>query len=691
MHKAGTGQAMSSSLLLRRGIAVTLFGMARVAWADGEVLAADFRDADDLWFGLATAPAHAEDQLNDSWVQFARRGQVRAWTNTPRAAERLRFWTNPEADIKLAADTGIGVYRLGVDWGRLVPECELDRAEPCGVQDWAVLDEYERTLQLVRKHKMKVMLSLFHHSFPSWGQTFGRDETNEGAAMGELFQHRNSAGHFVAFATDVVRRLAPLVDYWVTINEPVVFNMLTHCMGIWPPGPRVVNPMARLNCMTNPHTGSLLAQAHMIDGHRQIYSFIRRHEREAGLPFAPVGVAHLVMDSRPLSAGLDSGSTLFIDLYAKYLFIDLVKDAIDFCGINYYGLEVVTGIGPGLAPKEVEYSGSGRGISPAGLVNMLQSYQDRYAHDPNARFMNPGGYGFVITENGIADSEDILRPAYLVEHIMAVHAARARGIRVRGYTFWTAADNWEWADGYCPKFGLAAVNRSDPRMPRVPRPSYHLFSRIVQTRTVTQADRDWAWRRVVSASSSGRTKEVCRTRDAVGSLDTPDRWPVLGGSRLPDGRTVDWRFNISDVKPAGQKKEDAAIATDFILSSMALSKSTGIDPAAAFVSALAAYGAKSLRPPPPPAPPGGAASSDLFGMFTKGFIHALHGAQAAHSGGAAGTAGGGTPAGLRQEPLAAAGGGRGGGALAAVGAAAAGVAALLALARRRIRLAAALL
>jgi len=670
------------------GIATAALG----ATSEAVPLAADFRGDDDLWFGLATAPAHAEDQLNDTWVQFARRGNVKAWKNTPRAEERLRFWTDPEADIKLASDTGVGVYRLGVDWGRLVPGCTPDRVAPCGVQDWDVLDAYERTLKLVRKHKMKVMLSLFHHSFPAWGQTFGRDETNEGAAAGEMFQHKRSPDHFVAFAADVVRRLSPLVDYWVTFNEPVVHSMLTHCMGLWPPGPRVLNPMARLNCMTNPQTGSLLAQTHMALAHRRVYDLIRKHEAEAGLAFAPVGVAHLVMDSRPLSVGLDTGSTLFIDLYSKYLFIDMVKDAIDFCGVNYYGLEVVTGIGPGLTPKEVEYSGSGRGISPAGLVNMLQTFQDRYGNDPNARFMHPDGYGFVITENGIADSEDILRPAYMVEHLLAVQAARARGIRVRGYTFWTAADNWEWADGYCPKFGLVAVNRSDPAMPRIPRPSYHLFSRIVKTRTVTQADRDWAWGRVVSASRSGRQKEVCRSIDAVGSLDEPDLWPVLGGTTLPDGRVVDWRFNASHVRPPSSKKEDSAVATDFIISSMALSKSTGIDPTAAIVSALAAYGALSLQPPPPP---GGAGGADLFGMFTKGFFHALKGVQAgskpADGDAAAPKAAAGLDSplaamramGLRLRPEPEVAHGRGWDALGAVGGAAACAATLALVVRRR--------
>jgi hypothetical protein len=48
---------------------------------------------------------------------------------------------------------------------------------------------------------------------------------------------------------------------------------------------------------------------------------------------------------------------------------------------------------------------------------------------------------------------------------------------VIGYLFWTISDNWEWADGYGPKFGLVAVDRAN-RLARIPRPSYHLFSKV---------------------------------------------------------------------------------------------------------------------------------------------------------------------------------------------------------------------
>jgi beta-glucosidase/6-phospho-beta-glucosidase/beta-galactosidase len=48
---------------------------------------------------------------------------------------------------------------------------------------------------------------------------------------------------------------------------------------------------------------------------------------------------------------------------------------------------------------------------------------------------------------------------------------------VLGYLFWTTSDNWEWADGYGPKFGLVSVDRAN-NLARKPRPSYYLFSKV---------------------------------------------------------------------------------------------------------------------------------------------------------------------------------------------------------------------
>jgi beta-glucosidase/6-phospho-beta-glucosidase/beta-galactosidase len=484
--------------------------------------AADFSDGD-FWFGIATAPAHQEDQLDDVWQNFAEEGHVRAWKNVPRAEERLRAWSEPETDIRLAAETGVQVYRMGVDWGRLVPDCSLDTTDPdsCGIQNESALRHYEEILGLVRRYGMKVMLTLFHHSFPKWGtwpdeavasaarqrerqKGDSADPLNAGSGTGLMWQHPNAVRLFVTFAVDVVRRLGHLVDFWVVFNEPVIFTALSHCMGMWPPGPAITSVAVQVNCLTNPATGSLKAQLNMVAAHRQMYGLIRQAEQERGWPAAPVGVAHLLMDTRPYAAygtsrQVDSATELFLKLFARYLFIDMLRDVLDFCGINYYGEEMIHDGGPATLPHEVEYSSNGRGISATGMVsrltpliahplkgvspahpclgrcascpfiahtpgpsrkwlppshpttrafiptsasgspastpppnptpnppqvNVLSQFHSRYADDPEARFTGPEGYGYVITENGIADGSDLLRPAYITEHLVALAHAR---------------------------------------------------------------------------------------------------------------------------------------------------------------------------------------------------------------------------------------------------------------------------
>ncbi|CAI5532362.1 unnamed protein product, partial [Closterium sp. Naga37s-1] len=113
-----------------------------------------------FFFGLATAPAHVEDQLDDAWLKFARRGSnekpdrgpVRAWHNVPKAEQRLRFWTEPEVEVDLAARAGVEAFRMGVDWGRIVLR------EPQGGKmeiDHAAVARYKEIMALVRARGMR--------------------------------------------------------------------------------------------------------------------------------------------------------------------------------------------------------------------------------------------------------------------------------------------------------------------------------------------------------------------------------------------------------------------------------------------------------------------------------------------------------------------------------------------------------
>jgi beta-glucosidase/6-phospho-beta-glucosidase/beta-galactosidase len=117
---------------------------------------------------------------------------------------------------------------------------------------------------------------------------------------------------------------------------------------------------------------------------------------------------------------------------------------------------------PGPGPK----SDLGWEIRPAGLLALLREARARY-HLP-----------IYVTENGIADEADSRRPAFLRAHLRAIAAALADGVLVRGYFHWSLLDNFEWADGFSPRFGLYAVNYAT--LARVPRPSVATFRALTR-------------------------------------------------------------------------------------------------------------------------------------------------------------------------------------------------------------------
>ncbi|MCI09106.1 beta-glucosidase-like SFR2 chloroplastic-like, partial [Trifolium medium] len=139
---------------------------------------------------------------------------------------------------------------------------------------------------------------------------------------------------------------------------------------------------------------------------------------------------------------------------------------------------------------------------------MLLQFHERYKH------LN---MPFIIAENGIADETDLIRRPYLLEHLLAVYAAMNEGVSVLGYLFWTISDNWEWADGYGPKFGLVAVDRAN-NLARIPRPSYHLFSKVVNTGKVTREDREKAWNELQRAAEEKKTRPFYRAVDKNGLM-----------------------------------------------------------------------------------------------------------------------------------------------------------------------------
>ena len=98
------------------------------------------------------------------------------------------------------------------------------------------------------------------------------------------------------------------------------------------------------------------------------------------------------------------------------------------------------------------------------------------------KYLNRYNEPILILENGIADKEDKYRINFINEHLYWIHKAIKEGVDVKGYFYWSLLDNFEWADGYGPKFGLYEVNRKT--FERKPRPSAAEYAKICKNNTV---------------------------------------------------------------------------------------------------------------------------------------------------------------------------------------------------------------
>ncbi|XP_059631981.1 beta-glucosidase-like SFR2, chloroplastic [Cornus florida] len=538
----------------------------------------------EFFFGLATAPAHVEDRLDDAWLQFAEenpcddaesqegkqtadalmgsttgdggsqpsasvtdanrivkrkkalkiameamiRGfekymeeeeeeeehepteechhKVAAWHNVPHPEERLKFWSDPDTELKLAKGTGVRVFRMGIDWTRIMPKEPVDGLKEA--VNYAALERYKWIINRVRSYDMKVMLTLFHHSLPPWAGKYGG------------WKLEKTVDYFMDFTRLVVDSLSDMVDYWVTFNEPHIFCMLTYCAGAWPGG----NPDTLEIATSALPSGVLNQTMHwMAIAHSKAYDYIHGHSSTLS---KVVGVAHHVSFMRPYGL-FDIAAVSVANSLTLFPYLDSISDKLDYIGINYYGQEVVSGAGLKLVETD-EYSESGRGVYPDGLFRMLLQFHERYKH------LN---VPFIVTENGVSDETDLIRRPYLLEHLLAIYAAMIMGVPILGYLFWTISDNWEWADGYGPKFGLVAVERAN-NLARVPRPSYHLFSKVATTGKITRQDREHAWNELNRAAEDGKTRPFYRAANKhglmyAGGLDKPMLRPYI---------ERDWRF-----------------------------------------------------------------------------------------------------------------------------------------------------
>jgi len=408
---------------------------------------------DFLW-GVATSAYQLEGGPDSDWAQWEEAGRLNARHERCGAATgHARSW---KSDLALLPAIGANAYRFSLEWSRIEPSK--------GHIDGAALEDARRRIEALRALGIEPMMTLFHYTHPAWFWEYGWD-SREGRAA------------FVRFASRAAEAFGDLVSWHSLVNEPIVFLLGGYLEGVIPPGRRDFALGAR-------------ALEGMLHGFVEAAALFR-----SANPAARFGIAHNMLDfapERPSSwadrrltaaadrfynrALLEAMATGEVDLRlplvgkARFRVADLPR-AVDFVGVNYYSRAHLRFPGRTRLAGEVSYRDRhGRGLTdlgweihPAGLAAALAAAAE-------------AGRPIVVTENGIATGSDRLRSDFLREHALVVRHALDSGVDVRGYFHWSLLDNFEWLEGFAPRFGLFEVDYAT--LARRRRPSADLFAEL---------------------------------------------------------------------------------------------------------------------------------------------------------------------------------------------------------------------
>lgn len=404
-----------------------------------------------LW-GTATASHQVEgNNTNNNWHKWEEEGHT-----IHRSGLAADWWGGRwREDFDRAAETGQNAHRLSVEWSRIQPTPDT--------WDEEALEKYRTMLRGLKDRGMTALVSLHHFTDPLWVAERGAWETD---AIVPLFEK------FVRKTVDALKEYCTL---WCTINEPNVYALSGYVQGAFPPGKKNLNQ-------------AMQVIANMLKGHAAAYRAIHELQPEARVGYAlhyrpmvprlkwsPLDILMRNIRYEGVNMGFPTAiSTGVMKTPIGKFSIPEAKGTQDYLGLNYYSVDTVWF---DLAHAGEMFSNSGypKGADmsdtnflaniPEGIFDSLKWIVKTYPNLP-----------IIITENGVEDLDDHMRPRYLVQHLHQTWRAVNFNWPVKGYFHWSLVDNFEWERGWTQRFGLWGLDIDTQK--RIRRPSVDLYAEI---------------------------------------------------------------------------------------------------------------------------------------------------------------------------------------------------------------------
>ncbi|RYE91604.1 MAG: glycoside hydrolase family 1 protein, partial [Myxococcales bacterium] len=443
--------------------------------------------------GVASAATQIEDQNpNSDWYVFTRRKQADDPPGTKALGKGKAFvgdasrgYSKALDDIKLVQEMHLDTYRLSLEWARIEPARDQI--------DEGAIAHYRAVLEGLKAAGIRPVLTVHHFSSPVWID----DPTDLACAQGPGDANLCGLGHpeggplvieeMAQHARLLAERFGDLVDDWGTLNEPVNYLLASHLIGSFPPGK---NKLGKLLEQFMPTVRDY------VEAHARMYRAIKQADTvdaDGDGQAAAVGLSLSVAEWVPARDNAVSDNPEDVAARDRVVYVyhhllveslrngtfdadldgqpdephDSWKGTLDWLGVQHYFRAGVTGKG-GLLPvlKLTPCFGKfnfGACVPPLdlsfcvpamryeynapGLYTVLKDYGARYPDLP-----------LVVSEGGLATRVGRRRAENVVRSLEQIERARREGVDVRGYFHWSLFDNFEWADGFTPRFGLYTVD-----------------------------------------------------------------------------------------------------------------------------------------------------------------------------------------------------------------------------------------
>ena len=405
----------------------------------------------DFLLGASTA-AHQVEGNNihsDYWTME----HMKSTSFVEPSLDAVDHYNRYEEDIKLLADAGLNCYRFSIEWARIEPnEGQFDEAE---------VEHYRKVIRCCKENGVTPIVTLHHFTSPKWLISKGGWEVE------------STVEDFKRYCAYIAEKLGDELTYIVTINEA---NMGLQLAAI---AKRYMKEMlfGKKKKNTDGNDGKAqvginlkqmlanqkIAAAENVEvfGTEKLHTFVSQRSPEGDLlimrahcaardamkaicPHLKIGLSLSLHDMQPNRFGKKHAAKEWHAEFGHYL--PYIKDD-DFLGVQNYTRNRFGFFGQIDLPKGAELTQMSYEFYPEALANVIRAVAKDYKGD------------IIVTENGIATSDDSRRVEFIHRVLAGVEGCIADGIPVKGYCHWSLLDNFEWQKGFSMTFGLIAVDR----------------------------------------------------------------------------------------------------------------------------------------------------------------------------------------------------------------------------------------